>query len=97
VDLPRQTINDDAYEISPSVLNEFDLWQAETTAPPDSTPATYVLASIVQCPHCRAAIRSVRVHGLSGARPAPGSAAQRGLVVACPRCASTVPPALAGL
>jgi len=93
------TFDDDAYEISPSVLNEFDLWQADFAAtPPDSTPATYLLASVVQCPHCRAAIRSVHVHGLTGTRPAAGPSGQeRGLVVACPKCASTVPSELAGL
>jgi hypothetical protein len=96
------TFNDDAYEISPSVLNEFDFWQGESqssalSASTDSTPATYLLAAPVQCPACHASIRSVHVFGLIGAVATGDDDSERGLHVACPRCKSTIPAALAGL
>ena len=98
--LETTSFDDDVYEISPSILDDVPaIWQTGAPErPAEDMPATYLLAADVFCPSCFAAIRSVHVYGLSTPRPAAGARAQeRALVVACPKCASTVPAELAGL
>ena len=93
---PITVENDDVYEISPSILDEIDtngeIWLTGSAFLHEVTPATYLLAEPVGCPHCGDSIRSVHVVGLSGPR-----SEHRDLVVTCPGCTGSLPPDLVGL
>ena len=79
---------DDVYEIP-----EVDVIPAQW-----QSVATYTLELPVRCPHCREAIRTIRIVGLTRSQVAFTSALPRkGRVAVCPECDQILSAELSGL